>query len=134
MHCAAAAARCACAIPARYSASASMLPYAVKLHLVEQNQTARFGTEAIQSISNAINLPEKLHTEVGRIYSARPGRPRKKLATSRAYIQSLPYGEQRTEGIQMVRDAMKTLAMRDSAIEQRLKALDEDFCPPGSSK
>lgn len=107
-------------------------------HIVEQNQTARFGSEVIQNTANAIALPEDVHAEVSAMSSRKPlaadGIDPKQFPHARDYVRTLPFDEQREFGIKQIREAMDRLhtpqQTRDT-IEKELKRLDvPGLCAP----
>ncbi len=76
-------------------------------HLVEQNQTSRFGSELIQSTANAVALPDDVHRWISSVNSSKPpldsGVDRTQFSRMRDYVRSLPFDEQRELGIQQAR-------------------------------
>ncbi len=120
-------------------------------HLVEQNQTGRFGTQAIQNTASAINMPEAVHREVSREYASRlfPGteahkfkveHPEANISTVRDYVKTLPYAEQRQFSIESIRRTLNNPDVHVTDQEratvekeiQRLEnpTLDKNLCPP----
>ncbi len=98
-------------------------------HIVEQNQTAKFGSEVIQNRANAIALPDDVHKEVSAIYSRKPElfSAGAGFLHERDYIRTLPFEEQRELGIQRIREAMnnlKTPQHTRDIIEKELTKLD----------
>ena len=122
-------------------------------HLVEQNQTTRFGTQAIQNVSNAINLPESLHREVSRQYALKPfpnseaydykvEHPAEHISTTRDYVKTMSYAEQRQFSIDTIREGLKNPKVQitdqgRAAVEKEIQklenaTLDKNLCPPVS--
>jgi len=107
-------------------------------HLVEQNQTSRFGSELIQSTANAVALPDDVHRWISSVNSSKPpldsGVDRTQFSRMRDYVRSLPFDEQRELGIQQVRDAMDALRTPQNVRDQIEKQLDRldvpDLCAP----
>ncbi len=105
-------------------------------HLVEQRQYARFGTEALQSTSNAIALPRDIHQAISTLNSSAPrlGEMGYGYAHLREFIETLPYEWQRQIGLTQVREAVasaKNLSPQDRAsIDAQIKTLDHPgLCP-----
>jgi hypothetical protein len=78
-------------------------------HLVEQNQTARFGTRAIQNTSNAVNLPAGVHAKISAYYSTKATSVGIDYqGTVRDYIGTKSYAAQRQFAIDTTRNFVKS--------------------------
>jgi hypothetical protein len=88
-------------------------------HLVEQNQTARFGTRAIQNTANAINLPAGVHAKISGYFSTKASAVGIDFqGTVREYIGTKSYAAQRQFGI----DTTRSFVNSDATISPDEKA------------
>ncbi len=104
-----------------------VLPGEAMHHLVEQggNNTARFGTAAIQNTRNVVKLPQSLHAKISGFYNSKAADQNLKNADGSAaegkvrdYVQKLPYDEQRKFGI----DTTRRFARADTSLSSDDKA------------
>ncbi len=106
-------------------------------HIVEQNQTNRFGTEIIQTTSNTIALPQDVHDAITDVYRRAPqdAALANQFPTFRSYVQSLPFDRQREVAIDVLKAAIDKVNPPPEIckkIESQLNRIEHpDMCAPG---
>jgi hypothetical protein len=87
-------------------------------HIVEQSQTAQFGTEAIQNPNNIINIDRAVHRAITQEYNSAPrpdtdaddfmhAHPEAHVSRVRDYVKTLSYADQRIEGLNAIERALE---------------------------